>query len=240
MKRKTKEPPPHMLTEGNTHLGRDIWTFSLPAVSTCPGLSLVCLLVCYAMRPRFACGPGLRLHKANWARAQEPKLFVRQMDLEIKFRRVRLLRIHVAGDFYSPEYVRSWMQVAKKNPSTTFFFYTRSWRAPAIREPLVEFASMANVYAWWSEDAESGPSRMPVGRRCFLAADRGDEVLAPEDIDLIFRDKTRDPLKWVGPAWVCAKEQGVPHGLTCSACRRCFVPGPMPRRPLAETVWMGR
>ncbi len=45
----------------------------------------------------------------------------------------------------------------------------------------------------------------------------------------MFRTDTRVPRKWVGPVWICPKEQGIPNGLTCESCRRCFVPGPMPR-----------
>jgi hypothetical protein len=100
---------------------------------------------------------------------------------------------------------------------------------PELVSPLLELAALPNVYAWWSEDRDSGASHLPVGRRCFLVVDREDEQLVPSDVDLVFIDNPRRPLKWIGPVWVCPKEQGIDNGITCESCRRCFVPGPMPR-----------
>lgn len=157
-----------MLTEGNTHLGQALWTFSIPALSTCLGATFACVLACYALRFRFWVKDTLAAHQRNWERSLEPS-FARE-------------------------------------------------------------ASLDNVYAWWSEDRDSGPCPLPVGRRCFLCTSPADEARVPPGVQLVFRDYDKPARKWVGPAWVCPKEQGVPHGLTCSTCRRCFEPGPMPRR----------
>ncbi len=228
-----RTPPPRMLTEGNTHLGKAIWTFSLPARSTCPGATPACLLACYALRFRFFVGPAPALHKRNWERSLEPQTFARDMIREIRRQGVAILRVHVAGDFYSVPYIHAWCRIARACHRVTFLFYTRSWTVPELVDPLVELASLDNVFAWWSEDRDTGPCLLPSGRRAFLCVTEADEALVPHDVDLVFRDKTRTPRKWVGPVWVCPKEQNVPHDLTCSSCRRCFEPGPMPRRHLA-------
>jgi len=37
-----------------------------------------------------------------------------------------IVRIHVAGDFFSPEYMFAWINVAMLNPDTLFYAYTKS------------------------------------------------------------------------------------------------------------------
>lgn len=39
--------------------------------------------------------------------------------------KIESLRIHSSGDFYSPEYMRLWIQIARKNPSVHFWGYTK-------------------------------------------------------------------------------------------------------------------
>ena len=144
--------------------------------------------------------------------------------------RVKRLRVHVAGDFFGIAYIRAWTRIARACQRATFVFYTRSWRRPEMREPLIELASLPNIQAFWSEDRDSGPSDLPVGRRCFLIVDPEDGALVPPGL-LVFRSDDRTPLKWVNGSWVCPKEQGTGAGITCSACRWCFKPGPLPVPP---------
>ena len=39
-----------------------------------------------------------------------------------------IVRIHVAGDFFSPEYMWAWWLTASENPDTLFYAYTKSLR----------------------------------------------------------------------------------------------------------------
>jgi hypothetical protein len=41
-------------------------------------------------------------------------------------KKAEFMRVHVSGDFYSQAYFDAWMQVARDNPSTTFYAYTKS------------------------------------------------------------------------------------------------------------------
>src|SRR5437588_319108 len=117
MPRTRTTPPRPMLAEANKHIGRALWSFSLPAFATCPRV--------------------------------------------------------------------------------TFLAYTRSWRVDGLAPHLVALGSLPNVYLWWSEDRDSGACHLPGGRRCFLCIEPGDEGLVPEGADLVFRDDTRRPRKWV-------------------------------------------
>jgi hypothetical protein len=221
-----------MLQPGNTHVGWMIHTFSIPAFSTCPGSTFACLLVCYAMGFLFYVRSTLGAHKGNWEKALDaPQEFARDLIAEIRFKRVLYLRIHVAGDFFGVAYVKAWAKIARACPRVKFLFYTRSWRVPELLPHLLEFAALPNVYAWWSEDRDTGPAVLPVGRRAFLCVDAGDEALVPPGVDLVFREDTRAVRKWVNGVWVCPKVNGTKAGITCSSCMRCLLPDPMPIPP---------
>lgn len=231
MKRKEKpRERKSMLTPGNGHVGPLIHCFSIPARSTCPGATLACLLVCYALDFLFIVGQNMAKHTANWDRALIPSVFVRDMVAEIRYKMVRFLRIHVAGDFFGILYIRAWTRIATSCRKVDFLFYTRSWRVPQLRDHLIELASLPNVYGHWSEDRDSGPSDMPVGRRCFLCVEAKDEALVPAGV-LVFRVDEKEPRKWINGSWVCPKEQGTGADITCSMCMRCLVRGAWPVPP---------
>lgn len=219
-----------MLYHGNQHLGRDFWTFSLPARETCPGATLACLMVCYALGFVFLTKSSLTRHTENWDRAKATEEFARDIILEIRYRRIRMLRVHVAGDFFSADYVRAWTRIARRCKTTEFLFYTRSWRVEEMRAPLVELAGLPNVSGFWSEDRDTGPCDLPNGRRCFLATTIQDELLVPPGV-LVFREVTREPRKFINGSWVCAKEQGTRAGVTCSSCLQCVKDEPWPVAP---------
>ncbi len=161
---------------------------------------------------------------------QDPEEFASDLYAEIRYRRVKRIRIHVAGDFFSLAYLLAWLWVARRCRTTTFLFYTRSWRSPEMRDALIEIASLPNVYAFWSEDRETGPCDFPVGRRAFLCTTIQDELLVPPGL-LVFRHQTRTVAKFINGSWVCAKEQGTKTGVTCSSCQRCVSPEPWPVAP---------
>ena len=83
------------------------------------------------------------------------------------------------------------------------------WRR--IRPHLIELASLPNVFAWWSEDRDTGPAAMPVGRPCFLCVEAADEALVPPGV-LVFREEVKTARKWLNGSWVCPKEQGTGAG----------------------------
>jgi hypothetical protein len=233
MMRRNQRARREMLAHGNSHLGPLIHAFSIPAFSTCPGATLACLLVCYALEFLFYVRSTLDKHRANWERTLAPDVFAADMIAEVRWKLVHILRIHVAGDFFGVAYIKAWIRIARACPTVKFLFYSRSWRVPALRQPLIELASLPNVFAWWSEDRDSGPSDMIVGRRCFLCVEAADEALVPPGV-LVFREDVKQARKWVNGSWVCAKEQGIPTAVTCSHCGFCFDTKPLPTPPVAR------
>lgn len=52
--------------------------------------------------------------------------FVEIMSKEVRKKRADFVRVHDSGDFYSPEYLRKWFDIARENPSVNFYAYTNS------------------------------------------------------------------------------------------------------------------
>jgi hypothetical protein len=211
----------HLLSLGNGKLGDGIFTFSLPAVSTCPGSSPACRKECYALRGHF-------LHaKPRYRRAlaatREPG-FAGPMAAEVKRRWAGCVRIHVSGDFWGAEYVRAWTEVATACTQTRFFAYTRSWRVPEIAPVLADLSRLGNVRLWYSCDKDTGiPDKTP--RRVKLAWMQTAPDDLPSRADLVFRvHRLRKTVaKRVGLALVCPVENGATgHRTDCGRCRVCI------------------
>lgn len=212
----------NLLTRGNGKLGEGIHAWSMSAVETCPGRSTLCERVCYARSGRFR----TQLLQERLAENLDAALaddFVRRMTKEIRRRGVHTLRIHVSGDFFSADYARKWLVIARRSPYTTFYAYTRSWRVPEIAPTLEELARLRNVRLWYSCDAETGlPEKIaPDIRLAYLQT-------APEDTpagDLVFRIESlrATRARRIGLSLVCPRETGHPNAtsITCTSCRRC-------------------
>lgn len=218
-----------MLTPGNAKLGgRRIWGFALPSGTpdVCPGLSPTCSVHCYARaveryRPAVAA-----MYRRN-LRAARRRDFVRRVVAFLIAHRVQIVRIHVGGDFGSARYARKWRAIVRRSPRVRFYFYTRSWRVPAIKAVIDDMGALPNCAAWYSCDRDTGvPTDIPAGvRLAWLSLAAGD--VPPAGIDLTFRVRPlrRHPVAPGSPP-VCPAEDGVPRPrrVTCDVCGRCWHP----------------
>lgn len=120
----------NLLSNQNTKLKKDgIFHFSIPAFRsqfgfvTCPGAAK-CAVGCYARQG---------FHAMSWVKHKKERNFAAtlRMDFaemittEIKKRKVKILRIHEAGDFYSEEYLLKWFSICWENPEVKFYAYTK-------------------------------------------------------------------------------------------------------------------
>lgn len=218
-----------MIVRGNQKLGPElIWSFSLPAIESCPGASSVCMLKCYATNGHYRRGSVRTKYEANLRRTRTAE-FADELAEEIRSRYVRVMRIHGSGDFYSMEYIRDWIEVARRCPKTTFYFYTRSWREPHLRDALIGLSGLPNVYGWFSCDRETGLPDLPAKpegvRYAWMVDEAIHEVDVPYEADLAFRDESRKPVKRLNGVLVCPYENGVPlqrGRITCDTCQICF------------------
>lgn len=213
---------PNLLGQGNGKLGENIHTWSIPAVETCPGRSPLCETHCYAKAGFFGF-PSVKETLANNLKASGRKDFAHRMVKEVARRWCRVVRVHVAGDFYSANYARKWAEICRRCPETTFYSYTRSWRVASIVPVLEELAGLENVRLWFSADDDTGiPSDVPEGVRVAWLMDRQDGQM--ETVDLVFRVRhlRREPAKRIGLNLVCPVENGSEKSTDCGTCRLCW------------------
>jgi Gene product 88 len=214
-----------LLIRGNKKLGRDIYAWNLPVLTTCPGASSACSACCYATKGHFRWPSSRQRYRENLLASLRPD-FPRVMAEELRLRGAKIVRPHSSGDYYSAEYVGKWGEIAERSPQVTFFSYTRSWRVETILPSLAALAALDNFHLWFSLDSTTGPApRLEGVRYCWLQVE---DERPPEDcgVELIFRTRRngRQPTTRVGPALMCPAYNGLhaEKGVACESCKFCF------------------
>jgi Gene product 88 len=208
---------------GNSKLGPAIWSWSLPAVLTCPGRSDDCEAVCYARRGHFTSPVvGDRLAR-NLAFSMTPE-FAPTLTAEIKPFDLPTVRIHVSGDFYDAAYAAAWLGIVKQCRRTRFYADTRSWRHQPVLPALGELGMLKHFKLWLSADSDTGlPPALPGSRVAWLVTAEGEEP--PREANLVFRTRRlrRRPALRLNLVVVCGTETGAAKAdTTCSGCQRCW------------------
>lgn len=131
-----------MLVNGNSKLGKGVWTFSTLAGTreytfTFNGMTYMekgtCVCDCedcYAQAgfynmPSVIAANGIRTYIARHYPAWLHAAIVSQ----IKAFDIRFVRIHASGDFFSDEYIEMWKNICIECPDCTFWSYTKNERA---------------------------------------------------------------------------------------------------------------
>lgn len=133
--------------KGNAKLGKHITTFALPSGYTCPGASQCLtwsdkqtgkirdgenqLFRCFSASQE-AAFPSAR--KSRWKNFELLKKALKEggaiaaseLILNSLPSKSSVVRIHVAGDFFSEEYLNAWILVAQQRPHTQMYAYTKS------------------------------------------------------------------------------------------------------------------
>lgn len=212
----------HLLVSGNDKLSAGVFHFDLPAVRTCPGKTPLCRSHCYATTGRFRY-PQVQERLAWNLRQALRKDFVDRLAAELYRKGVLLMRWHVAGDFFSPDYARKALAVVDRSEHCTFWAYTRSWRVPAVFEVLKELAVRPNMTLWLSADADTGPPPV-VPRGCKVAWMQTTEGEDTCGADLVFRIRPlrRLPLPIALPVCPTDTPEGKERGVSCATCQTCW------------------
>lgn len=106
-----------------------IWNFGIPAFkskdgfSTCPKAG-ACAKGCYAMSGAYMFSNVARAFEWRLEQTFKPE-FINMVQLELNIKKVKYLRIHDSGDFYSLEYLMKWIEIMHANPAITFYAYTK-------------------------------------------------------------------------------------------------------------------
>lgn len=139
-----------MLSLNNSKLKKDgIAAFGLPAGHTCPGAG-TCKRFCYACKGmyRFPCVEQSRF--SNLMATFNLKAFVADMIAEVdKIKhKIKAIRIHDSGDFYTQAYLDAWVKIAKAQPTVKFYCYTTS-----LHLDWSKFDSMPNMHRTQSQSS---------------------------------------------------------------------------------------
>ena len=214
-----------MLTRKNQKLGNTIYMFNLPARLTCPVISRVCSVICYASRGRFHHSNVKRALAKNYAAVRRGD-FVARINAQLLTESARIVRIHGAGDFFNLTYIHLWRKIARANRHIIFYAYTRAWKKQQLLPALIALGQERNVRLWWSTDRSMPePPRTPGIRIGWLAT--SDDDVPPYPVDMVFRDRPRTRMKFMEGYQVCPYEQMVPERkfrITCDRCGICYKP----------------
>ena len=125
----------------NSALKKDkIFKFSLPVKKTCIGAK-ECLKFCYATKGAYIAYKKTidKAHARNFDFTMS-KYFKQDMYEEILRRKIKIVRIHDTGDFYSQKYLDNWTIIARSLPNTRFYAYTKS-----LNLDFTEFTRLPNT-----------------------------------------------------------------------------------------------
>lgn len=106
-----------------------IWNFGIPAFKskdgfkTCP-MAGACATGCYAMSGAYRFSNVATAFEFRFERTKLDS-FIDELQAEINKKKVKFLRIHDSGDFYSKEYLIKWLTIMQANPDTLFYAYTK-------------------------------------------------------------------------------------------------------------------
>lgn len=119
----------HYLSTNDKLKKNNIYSFGIPAYKSATGLitcpsALNCIKGCYARQGRYAM-PNVKNAQENRLALTQSSEFVDTISNELVKRKVKILRIHDAGDFYSMQYFTNWMLIVQRNPQVKFYAYTK-------------------------------------------------------------------------------------------------------------------
>lgn len=207
------------------------------AAYVCIGRTRLCWKYCYARKHHFVMASMIETLKRNYEFSKSAE-FVPWMHKRLEDLNCRVFRIHVAGDFYNPEYTEKWLRIVQRRQEIIFLCYTRSWSDPDVRGVLRKLAQLPNMRLWLSADSQNWPVRVriPGSRIAYMAVSDEDArraCLAKRTPDIVFRTNRHSIRKEFNGVIVCPAENGIrlDAPITCTTCGLCWnLNQPQPER----------
>jgi Gene product 88 len=155
----TGDKPVTLISEGNAKTGP---SFSLQFIVTCHYRTMICERICYGSygNMNYSQNRNIRDERTLWVYRNLRNGHFKQYMIDELTRLYNLgllksLRIHDLGDFFSPWYVRDWIEIVKSCPMITFWFYTRAYAGSKICQELRKLAALPNISGWLSADTQN-------------------------------------------------------------------------------------
>jgi|10_taG_2_1085330.scaffolds.fasta_scaffold101099_3 hypothetical protein len=129
-----------------------ILNFSLPAYKTKSGKKVCpfakdCVKYCYAKKGNYTF-PSVKKGLNKRYELSKTDDFIPKMNATIILERPTHIRIHDSGDFYSIDYLKKWVQIAKANKEVIFYAYTKSipfFKGAKAGKPTVNIPSNLKI-----------------------------------------------------------------------------------------------
>lgn len=123
-----------LLSFSNRKLG-NMASFSLPTTTCgCGAAQQGCIKYCYAKKMETFRKNCFTKWVKNGEETFKPT-FVSKVDAELKKAKPTMVRWHVSGDFYSQEYVDKVFEIARLNPTVSFYTYTKAIQFDYSKRP---------------------------------------------------------------------------------------------------------
>lgn len=120
---------------------------------TCPGATTACKKACYAQKIHSFNNIECRVRNTLTSMFANFSDLINEIIQHYTFYNT-IIRIHEAGDFYSTNYFKKWIQIIKENPDRQFLSYTKT--AGTITQYLKEKDNLSNYSYRFSLDNSSG------------------------------------------------------------------------------------
>lgn len=117
-----------LLVNGNAKIGKNVYHFSTLPTCENGGTCFCTCAGCYGTKGNYnfkSVRNALKV-RTDVAR-QDLDFFKSEIVREIVKHKVKFVRIHATGDFFSREYVEAWQIIAMTCPNTVFWTYTKSF-----------------------------------------------------------------------------------------------------------------
>ena len=216
--------------------------FSLPAIrEVCVFATPTCWRGCYAKRGRMGFPTPQQAFMANYralTRARTAECMAELLIELLDWMKFGIFRIHVGGEFFSPEYARAWSLTCAEYSHAHFWSYTRS-RDPEVLDRLSEIRNMRILLSCdrdnWRDMLEISAAFPGFGLSYYTMGEeparslyeRGREVAARGMPGLIvFPDKSvQRSLSLPGTCPTEVASNPWPKNEACVRCKRCFGEG---------------
>jgi len=116
------------LKKTSKSLNLRVFNFGIPAYKsasgklTCP-MADACVKFCYAKKGAYIWSNVKPAFEKRYELTKTDE-FIDAMNTEIKRKKPDYVRVHDSGDYYSPAYLKKWIQIAIHNPDVRFYSYT--------------------------------------------------------------------------------------------------------------------
>ena len=206
----------------NTKLGKNIFSFDLLAISSCPD-SDSCFKECYANQGTFLFPSTKKSNTYNFAIALHDIDYLEaELKQEIVKKKIKNIRIHSSGDFYSREYFMMWLNIANHFPNVNIFTYSK---APQIDRSILpknlniinSFVKVADkeVLNFGSYNDMKALAQHPDVKGLLCPITKGNHFKK-----LGYSLKDSDPTK--SKEYLAKAKKLQPPKFTCSVCKYCI------------------